>query len=359
MSPPARGPSRSATRAGGADARSGPAGPAGSAGSAGPRPAYLVRGDDPSLLADAVHELVTSVVGDDDPSLAVEDMTLADADGPGVAGVLDACLTPPFLTDRRVVVAREAGALGSDAAARLVEYLAAPLDTSVLVLVGGGGTVPQKLVAQVKAVGQLVDANLPRTSRDRTSWLVEHLHDAPVSLDAAAGRLLGDHLGEDLSRLPGILRSLEAAYGPGARLGPADVEPFLGEAGAVAPWELTDAVDRGDYEAALVALHRLLDAGDRHPLVVLSTLHRHFAAMLRLDGSGARTDAEAAEMLGLKSAFPAKKALAQSRRLGPARLRRAIALLAEADLDLRGAKAWPPELVTEVLVARLCQLSKV
>jgi len=31
-------------------------------------------------------------------------------------------------------------------------------------------------------------------------------------------------------------------------------------------------------------------------------------------------------------------------------------LLAQADLDLRGAKEWPDELVMEVLVARLSRL---
>jgi DNA polymerase-3 subunit delta len=81
--------------------------------------------------------------------------------------------------------------------------------------------------------------------------------------------------------------------------------------------------------------------------------------MLRLDGAGARNDAEAAQLLGLKgSTFPAKKALTQARKLGSQRIRRAIALLAEADLDLRGAKAWPDELVMEVLVARLAQLPR-
>jgi hypothetical protein len=35
---------------------------------------------------------------------------------------------------------------------------------------------------------------------------------------------------------------------------------------------------------------------------------------------------------------------------------RAITLLSEADLDLRGMKEWPEGLVMEVLVARLCRL---
>ena len=37
--------------------------------------------------------------------------------------------------------------------------------------------------------------------------------------------------------------------------------------------------------------------------------------------------------------------------------RPAVGLLAQADLDLRGAKEWPEELVMEVLVARLSRLA--
>ena len=79
---------------------------------------------------------------------------------------------------------------------------------------------------------------------------------------------------------------------------------------------------------------------------------------MRLDGAGVAGDKEAAEILGMKgSTFPAKKALQQSRKLGTERLTRAIDLLAAADLQLRGTVEWPPELVMEVLVARLANLS--
>jgi hypothetical protein len=37
---------------------------------------------------------------------------------------------------------------------------------------------------------------------------------------------------------------------------------------------------------------------------------------------------------------------------------RAVELLAGADLDLRGGKAWPDDLVLEVLVARLARLAR-
>jgi DNA polymerase-3 subunit delta len=340
------------------------AGRAAGAAAGSPKPVHLVRGDDPVLLADAVRELVAALVGADDTGLAVEDL---DLDGPaasssadhGLGALLDACLTPPFLTERRVVVARNAGILNTDEANRIVQYLDDPLDTTVLVLVGGGGTVPQKLVAAVKAKGELVDAGLPRQARERTSWLVDKLRHAPVKLDNRAAQRLGEHLGEDLARLGGILEVLSAAYGEGATVSTEQLEPFLGDAGGVAPWDLTDALDKGDAATALALLHRLTKGGDRHPLVVLATLHRHYGQMLRLDGAGARDEKEAAQLLGLKgSTFPAKKALTQARRLGSGKVLRAVALLAEADLDLRGQKSWPDELVMEVLIARLAQLSR-
>ena len=328
-----------------------------------PKPVYLVRGDDAVLRSEAVRTLVASLVpAGDDPSLVVEDLDLDQqpTDDHGVGALLDACLTPPFLTERRVVVARNAGVLNADEAGRIAQYLGDPLDTTALVLVGGGGTVPAKLVTAVKAAGEQIDAGAPRQGRERTSWIVDRLKKSPLVFDARAGQRLSEHLGEDVNRLSGIIDLLVAAHGEGATITADDVEPFLGEAGGVAPWDLTDALDKGDAATALSHLHRLLGGGDRHPLVVLATLHRHYGQMLRLDGAGVRNEGEAAQVLGLKgSTFPAKKALSQARRLGSAKVRRAISLVAEADLDLRGQKAWPEALVMEVLVARLAQLSRV
>jgi DNA polymerase-3 subunit delta len=85
-------------------------------------------------------------------------------------------------------------------------------------------------------------------------------------------------------------------------------------------------------------------------------LHRHYQAMLRLDGSGVTSPDEAAARLGMRSAYPAKKALEQGRRLGPGGISRAVTLLGDADLDVRGRSALPPETVLEVLVGRLSRL---
>jgi DNA polymerase III subunit delta len=319
---------------------------------------YLVRGDDPSIVGQEVHALLHSVVGERDPATVVEEHGALGGDDLDVGSVVDALTTPPFLTDMRVVVVREAGRLSAADAKRIVEALETAAPGVILVVVSGGGTVPAALVKAAQAKGVLVEASAG-TGRARTQWVANRLRHAPVRLDARAGALLSDHLGEDVGRLGGLLDTLASAYGPGSSIDPDRLEPFLGEAGSVAPWELTDAIAEGDTAEALTVLNRLSGPGGLHPLAVLGLLHRHYQSMLRLDGSDATSGEEAAALIGARSVFPAKKALEQGRRLGSARLGRAVILLAEADLDLRGRSALPDRTTLEVLVGRLSRLGSV
>ena len=91
----------------------------------------------------------------------------------------------------------------------------------------------------------------------------------------------------------------------------------------------------------------------------MATLHGHYGRILALDGAAVTGEKDAAQLLGMKgSTFPARKALTQARRLGHDRVVESVELLAGADLDLRGGKAWPDALVLEVLVARLARLAR-
>lgn len=322
-----------------------------------PLPVYLVKGDDPSLRSQAVSRLVHELVAGEDLSLMVEEFG-PDGDAGDTSAAADAARTPPFLTERRVVVVRDVTSYSSEALQPLLDWLSDPLPTTSMVLVTGDkGRLSSALSAVVKQVGHIVATDVPAQSKGRSAWLTDQLRRASVKLDPAAVALIDAHLGEDLGRLASLLDTLVACFGEGARLGAEDIAPVLGEAGTVAPWALTDAIDRGDTRAALDALSRMIGAGERHPLQVLAVLHGHYSKMLRLEGVNVVDEAAAAEVLGMKgSTYPAKKALMQTRRLGHDGVVEAIRLLGDADLDLRGVKGWPEELVMEVLVARLSRL---
>ena len=325
-------------------------------------PVHLVKGDDEVVLRDGARELVHALAGGLDAGLAVEEVgpeQFSPADGDtSIRPLVDAAQTPPFLTDRRVVVGRGVEMFTkADQVAPLVAYLDDPLPTTNLVLVWAGGRIPKSLAEAVKrAGGETVDTS---PGRKVAPWVDEQVRASGLKLDKAAVARLVDWLGDDPQKLVGLLTTLTGSFAPGTKLTTSEVEPFLGAAGGVPPWELTDAIDKGDMRVALDRLHRMTTGGDRHPLQVMATLHGHYSRMLLLVGARVTGEKDAAALLGLKgSTFPARKALTQTRKLGHEKVVRAIDLLATADLDLRGGKAWPEGLVMEVLVARLTRLAR-
>jgi DNA polymerase III subunit delta len=328
-----------------------------------PHPVYLVHGEDAGLVSQQLSELLGALVAlDDDDAIPLEEYGEIAARQDQVAEafalgpVLDACRTPPLFSSRRIVVLRDLSLLDSGQAKEIAAYISEPAESGVLVLASPGKKAPAAITKAAAAVGLVIDPSPPSGARARSAWFAQRIKSAPVRPDHAALELLEEHLGEDLSRLDGILTTLEAAYGSQAKVSANDVTPFLGSAGSVAPWELTDAIDAGDVDKAVRALSRMLGPGMRSPFQVLATLHRHFGAMLRLDGSDAATDKDAAEITGMNP-FPAGKALRNGRRLGHAKIARAVVLLADADVAMRGESGWPDHVVMEVLVARLARLS--
>jgi len=333
---------------------------------------FVVKGGDPALVERGVVRLlaeltlprptaserdVPPLVGDATLAVAIEEHRSPNGEEDLAVGpVIDALFTPPFLADRRIVVLRDAEHLNASQAGELAARIEEPFTPNVLVLAVVGKALPAVLAKAVKARGREIDTSPGSSGKARTQWLSEQLSAASVHLDASARRRLGDHLGEDVARLYALLDVLSAAYGEGARISEAELEPFLGEEGGAPPWDLTDALEKGDMAGAMRVARRLLGPGGRHPFQLLATLHRHYGAMLRLDGSGINDPAAAASLLAM-SPFPARKVLEQGRRLGSERIARAVSLIADADLDLRGVIDWPDDLVIEVLVARLAQLA--
>ncbi len=332
----------------------------------------LIKGDDPVLVSEAVSRTVDGLLGTQDRALALQQFDEQDLRTPeggwNLAALVDAAQTPPLLTERRVVVGRHLARFSRAADCEmLVRLLEDPSPTTDLVLVWERGqdpamtgrlpAVPKSLAAALKSTGGTVlDTAPPARKGDARRWLTEQLEQADLNFDRAAVEAVEEHVGTDHGKVIGLLRTLEGALGPGGRVTAEDVATFGGEAGAVVPWELDDAIDRGDVTEALKVLHRLLPS--RHPLALLSGLHSRYQRMLRLDGAGVTNERQAAEVLGIRgSTFPARKALGQTRKLGPAGVAKAIKLLADADLALRGTLDWPDELVMEVLVARLASLS--
>ncbi len=314
---------------------------------------FLLKGDDQTLIFQARKKLIDDLIAEDTRSTSVEEFIGGEASS---SAILDAYLTPSLFGDRKAVVVSEVGAIRAADAEPLVRALESPVENVALILISGGGQISKKLVDAVRKNGNVIDTAVP-TGKARNTWYQEQLSRLPVKFDAEARSELFQHLGEDVSRLFAIAETLASAYGEGATIDRAKIQMFLGQEGSIAPWELTDAIDSGDIDLSLRQLHRMMNAGDRHALVILAILYRHFRAMLTLAGDAPEDEHEAARRLGM-APYPAKKAMRQSEKLGYESIAQAIHLLAEADDAVRGGSGLDDFSTMEVLVARLARLAR-
>ncbi len=344
----------------------------------------LVQGADPVFRDREVQRVVDELLGGEDRSFALDDHTFAarrragadttndagDDDGPASEGstelpafaaLVTALQSPPFMTAARVVVVRDVANATSEQAQWLAAWMADPLDGVHLVLVaGGGGRVPAALDKAVKAHAQVVGTAVEQTA----DVLQRELHDARLKLAPAASKQIAAHLGDDAGRVPELVELLHATYGDDASLSLDEVEQYLGEVGTAGRFDLTNAIDRGDVGGALEALHRMLTASSSvqtkplHPMQIMASLVFNYQRLLRLDDPSIVTKEQAASALGMKSAGGARFPLEAAKRLGSNGLREAVRLLAQAELDLRGASGLDDRTVMDVLVARLAALSR-
>jgi DNA polymerase-3 subunit delta len=318
------------------------------------------------MVYDAVHNVVGSALGDLDPSVALEDFTAKDvtsAGEPVTARVLEALNTPPFLVPRRVVVVRDAQSLVADEVALLLEWMADPAPSIVLVL-AIVGTKAHKLV---KGAGEVVEVNVGSRSAERVSFVESKLSEYRVTIDHGTAQKVADQVGDDVARVDALARTLQSIYGS-APLNFSHIQPYLGDAGDVPEWDLTDAIDSGNAAKAIVVARRMLDSKGRAGLQIVNMLQRHYLRMAKLEGSGVRGADDAAALLGIRS-FPATKSLQMSQRLGTERISTAVHWITNADISLKGGVSYGGKdlntdmdvtelTVIEILVARLAKMTQ-
>ncbi|MEX2268978.1 MAG: hypothetical protein WEA75_09855 [Acidimicrobiia bacterium] len=355
---------------------------------------HFVKGADPILRDDSLSALVDELLDGEDRSFALEDFTIpgdagshGDVDDAGdpesivesvgddangeeitdtpLGAALNAAGTLPMLTTKRVVIVRDVGYLAAAEVKALGAYLSDPVPTTELVLVAGGSgkratTTSTTIEKLARDVGEVVGT----ASEKPSDVLARETAAAHVMIRPAAAKLLLAHVGDNAGLVPGLVDMLAAVHGPGADLDVPEVEPYLGELGAVPMWDLTNAIERGDIPGALAVLERLLTVSSAsqpkpvHPLQVMGFLHGHYRRLLRLDDPEIRGNDDAAAALGGRmNPKAAGFRLRQARALGTDGLRQAFDHLGRADLDLKGERAIPADAVMAVLVARLAALT--
>lgn len=213
-------------------------------------PVYLLTGDDDFRKDDVVRRIMDAALEPSTRDFNLEQRRGAELDAATLRGLLD---TPPMMSDRRVVVVRDADALKTAPRDALASYCQRPARDTVLVLVAGAGAKADKGLAP----GAVAVAFDRLTEGDLERWIARRATQGGGGISPEATSLLVQYAGNDLALLTQELEKL-SAHANGGEIGVADVEAVVGVRPGHSLADLMDAVARRDGPAAAALVPEVL-----------------------------------------------------------------------------------------------------
>lgn len=207
----------------------------------------------------------------------------------------------------------------------------------------------KKLTAALKEKGLVVDF-ARQDPTDLKDWIVRRFkalgHDISVR---EAGYLL-ELRGELMQDLVTEIEKI-GAYAPGRQITRADIDAVVIPQLDAAVFQMTDALSRGDFDAAAAVLDSLLGARES-AIMILSVMGKYFRQLYtaRLLLERRRGTADLAGLWGMKSTWQAEKLMDAARRYTLPWCRSAVRRCAETDLAMKSCGGEENELLTGLLM---------
>ena len=256
-----------------------------------PDPVYLIVGDDDAEMSRLSGEISTLV--EDELRAFNSERFYAGERGVTPAAIVEAALTLPMMSDRRVVTVLRAEKLlkpkrrgkaaveeaPEDADAEtpteldvLEAYLRDPAPQTTLVLVASDVDRTRKVYKTLQKQSAIVECwglrvgkdgrlDLREAARTAEQMVKQAVANAGQQIDPAAARLVAERAGTDIARLRGDVERLLLYTAGSPKITIGDARQIVSAETAQDDWAVTNAIQRRDAREALRQLALALDAG--------------------------------------------------------------------------------------------------
>lgn len=300
-----------------------------------PPPACTVVTGPEELLRDRAVSQVVRASRTVDESTDVRDLTVVGLQ----PGVVTGLASPSLFGERKVIVLRDVQDAADDIVTELKSCLGDPPDDTALVLVHAGGVKGKGLLdAARKAGATVVECKPVKWESDKIKFVLAEFKEAGRRVSGDAAAALVDAVGSDLRELASACSQLISDTT--GTVDAAVVERYHSGRVEVSGFKVADAAVEGRCEDALRLLRQALATG-ADPVPVNAALAMGLRNLARVGGASrtVRPD-DLARELGI-AAFMVRKARGQLAGWSEEGVATAIAAVAAADAEIKGAGTDP------------------
>ncbi|TWT40286.1 DNA polymerase III subunit delta [Phycisphaerae bacterium RAS1] len=226
-------------------------------------PVIVVFGDEPYQKALALRAALDELLPPEvDRAMALGEYDGAaaggeEAGGPAYATVMDDLATLPFLTDRRVVVIREADRFVSAHRERLERYVEKPFSTGCLILDCRSFPKTTRLYKAVAAAGRVVECK-KLSGRALVDFAMGEARARGKRLDSGTAAQIVDLIGQEQAIVAMEIEKLALFVGPRAEITSDDVGLLVGQTREERIFAVMDAAGAGRTAETLKLWHQTL-----------------------------------------------------------------------------------------------------
>lgn len=315
-----------------------------------PAPVVLVSGAE-TVLADRAIRLLRDILRTEDPSLEVSDID-ASTYPPGELLTL---ASPSLFAEPRLIRVSGVEKMTDDFLTETLDYVQSPAEETYLLLRHAGGVRGKKLLDAIRSgVGggiEVVCAELKRDS-DKQDFVAAEFAASRRKVSGAAIRALVTAFSDDLAELAAACQQIIADST--GEITEQTVATYYGGRVETTAFAVADAAIAGNYGQALGLLRHALASG-ADPVPIVAAFASKIRTMAKLSGQRG-SSADLASRFGL-APWQVDRARRDLRGWSDAGLGRAIAILAEADTQVKGA-GRDSVYALEVMVNRISDTSE-
>ena len=200
---------------------------------------YVIAGKEPSLNSAESEKLIDELL---QPQQKTTGLLNTEPDKVSITEILDELRTIPFLTDKRVVLVKDADKFISENRELLEKYFDAPSPTGILVLTVNTWQSNTKLAKKLPKVGKLISITQPKPWQlpGRLAQYAADAHDKKLNRQAA--ELLIELTADNLPRLYGEIDKLALFADKEKTITTAHIEALIGQNRLFNAFAVIDAI---------------------------------------------------------------------------------------------------------------------
>ena len=297
------------------------------------KPFYLLLGAESALAERALTKLTAELKSEN------AQITTIFASETQIGDISDA-VAPSLFADRRALVIKDLQDLPEDSKEEVTRYLEDPDPTMTVIFIHKGGVKGKALLDAIKkAKPEIVACEAIKKESDKEIFVKEMFQDAGRKATPGAVKALVAALGSDLRELQQAVSqiSLDA---PAGAIDEVLVDKFHQGRIETTGFDVADATLEGNLPIALITLRSALETGT-DPVMVTSAIASSLRSIAKVSGvSRGAKSFELAGQLGM-APWQIDKARRQLQYWTPRGIATAVAAIAKADADVKGASPDP------------------